>query len=90
MAMGQNPYRTSEHPNPTAKIGSEMGGAPTPGHWGAGNIDLRSWMADCILATSFCLERALQRTGSTTWTSGSMLIGGVNGSKLKPLTVKLL
>ena len=36
MAMGQNPNRTrSEHPNPTTKIGSKMGGAPTPKwyHW---------------------------------------------------------
>ena len=30
VAMGQNPNRTpSEHPNPTTKIGSKMGGAPT-------------------------------------------------------------
>ena len=31
MAMGQNPNRPpSEHPNPSTKIGSTMGGAPTP------------------------------------------------------------
>ena len=36
MAMGQKTNRTpSEHPNPTTKIGSKMGGAPTPKwyHW---------------------------------------------------------
>ena len=32
MAMGQSPngLAPSEHPNPTTKIGSKMGGAPTP------------------------------------------------------------
>ena len=36
VAMGQNPNRTpSEHPNPTTKIRSKMGGAATPKwyHW---------------------------------------------------------
>ena len=31
MAMGQDPnHGPFEHPNPTTKIGSKMGGAPTP------------------------------------------------------------
>ena len=39
--MGQNPNRTtSEHPNPTTKIGSKMGGAPTP-KWDTIGFDLR-------------------------------------------------
>ena len=36
LARGQNPNRApSEYPNPTAKIGSKMGGANTPKwyHW---------------------------------------------------------
>ena len=38
MAMGQNPNCTpSEHPNPTTKIGSKMGGAPTPPKKGSQN-----------------------------------------------------
>ena len=28
LAMGQNPNTPSEHPNPTTKVGSKMGGAP--------------------------------------------------------------
>ena len=34
VAMGQNPNRTSEHPNPTTQI-AKMSGAPTPKwyHW---------------------------------------------------------
>ena len=45
MAMGQNPKpnRTpSEHPNPTTKIGSKMGGAPTPKwyHWKSSGLDV--------------------------------------------------
>ena len=32
---GSKPGTASEHPNPTTKIGSEIGGAPTPKwhHW---------------------------------------------------------
>ena len=34
MAMGQKPNRIpSEHPNPTTKIGSKMGGAPKAPKW---------------------------------------------------------
>ena len=37
VAMGQNPNRTSEPPNPTTKIGSKMGGEFTYPKMGSQN-----------------------------------------------------
>ena len=45
MAMGQKPNRSpSEHPNPTTKIPTKMGGAPKTPKWYPMGVDLRPYL----------------------------------------------
>ena len=60
MSVRQKPNRTpSEHPNPTTKMGSKMGGAPKPPKWSHRLCPMVDWCRDCDSLIKPCVAEPM-------------------------------